>query len=98
MKVIICKFFKEKDVERKISGLVDRENKQATNIRIFCSSDRIRKTFDSLITNYLADDSDGILKHGCYHKPENVGVDESTIWGDYHFVKALNLKRDHPGC
>lgn len=47
------------------------------------------KILDSLITNYLAGDSDGILKHGCYHKPENLGVDESTIWGDYYFAKAL---------
>lgn len=48
------------------------------------------KTLNSLSTNYPAsDDSEGILKHGCFHKPANLGVDESTIWGDYYFVEAL---------
>lgn len=47
------------------------------------------KMLNSLSTNYLAEGSDGILKHGCYHKPENIGVDESLIWGDYYFVEAL---------
>jgi rhamnogalacturonyl hydrolase YesR len=28
--------------------------------------------------------------YNVFHNPENVGVDESTIWGDYYFVKALN--------
>lgn len=44
---------------------------------------------NSLSTNYLAEDSEGILKHGCYHKSANLGVDESLIWGDYYFVEAL---------
>jgi len=48
------------------------------------------KILDSLSTKYLADNnSDGILKHGCFHKPANLGVDESIIWGDYYFVEAL---------
>jgi unsaturated chondroitin disaccharide hydrolase len=50
------------------------------------------KILDALTTNYLAEDSDGILKHGCYHKPDNLGVDESTIWGDHYFVEALKKK------
>jgi len=29
------------------------------------------------------------LKHGCFHKPENMGVDESLIWGDYYFIEAI---------
>lgn len=44
---------------------------------------------NSLSTDYLANDSEGILQHGCFHKPANLGVDESTIWGDYYFVEAL---------
>ena len=45
---------------------------------------------NSLCDNYLSGkDEDGILKHGCFHKPENMGVDESLIWGDYYFVEAM---------
>ena len=48
------------------------------------------KIWDSLSNNYLADDdTEGILRHGCFHKPANLGVDEGTIWGDYYFVEAL---------
>lgn len=45
---------------------------------------------NSLCNNYLSEEGkDGILKHGCFHKPENMGVNESLIWGDYYFVEAL---------
>lgn len=48
------------------------------------------KMLNSLTNDYLAhEDCEGILKHGCFHKPANLGVDESTIWGDYYFVEAL---------
>ena len=87
MKIPICKFFHERDIARRISSLVDREEKRPTNLRGSCSSDRIRKTFDCPIANYLADDRDGILKHRCYHEPKNLGVDEGRIWGDYYYVK-----------
>jgi unsaturated chondroitin disaccharide hydrolase len=44
----------------------------------------------SLCNNYLSgEDEDGILKYGCFHKPEGMGVDESLIWGDYYFIEAL---------
>ena len=44
----------------------------------------------SLCDNYLsAKEKDGILKHGCFHKPAGMGVDESLIWGDYYFVEAI---------
>ena len=29
------------------------------------------------------------LKHGCFHKPEEKGIDESLIWGDYYFIEAI---------
>jgi unsaturated chondroitin disaccharide hydrolase len=35
--------------------------------------------------------SDGILRHGVYHKPMNWGVDESVMWGDYFFMEALYM-------
>ena len=45
---------------------------------------------NSLCDNYLCEeDEDGILKHGCFHKPARMGVDESLIWGDYYFVEAI---------
>jgi len=47
------------------------------------------KMLNSLTKNYLSEDSECILKHGCFHKPENLGVDEGTIWGDYYFMEAI---------
>ena len=45
---------------------------------------------NSLCDDYLCEEEkDGILKHGCFHKPENIGVDESLIWGDYYFIEAI---------
>ena len=44
MKVLICKFFDEKDVDRKILRLVNREKKRATNLRVFCSNEQIQKS------------------------------------------------------
>ena len=45
---------------------------------------------NSLCDNYLSgEDEDGILKHGCFHKPVGIGVDESLIWGDYYVIEAL---------
>jgi len=44
----------------------------------------------SLCNNYLVkEDKDGILGHGCFHKPANIGVDESLIWGDYYFMESI---------
>lgn len=49
---------------------------------------------NSLCNNYLTDENrDGILTHGCFHKPENMGVDESLIWGDYYFIEAIMKMR-----
>lgn len=48
-----------------------------------------------LCNNYLCEEEkDGILNHGCYHKPENMGVNESLIWGDYYFVETLMKVRE----
>ena len=32
---------------------------------------------------------EGILRHGVYHTAKNLGVDESTMWGEFYFVEAL---------
>jgi unsaturated chondroitin disaccharide hydrolase len=45
-----------------------------------------------LIQHYATNDDDpgtGLLKHAVYHKPKNIGVDESCIWGDYFYLEAL---------
>jgi len=42
---------------------------------------------------YLANKTpgwEGILKHGIYHLPKNIGVDESVMWGEYFFIEALD--------
>ncbi|OUS70810.1 glucuronyl hydrolase [Paenibacillus sp. MY03] len=46
----------------------------------------------SLAANYTtADDpgSNGVLGHGVYSLPKNLGVDECNIWGDYFYMEAL---------
>lgn len=49
---------------------------------------------NSLCDNYLCEEEkDGILKHGCFHKPEEKGADESLIWGDYYFIEAIMKMR-----
>jgi unsaturated chondroitin disaccharide hydrolase len=32
---------------------------------------------------------EGILRHGVYHLPKGLGVDESVAWGEYFFTEAL---------
>ena len=50
------------------------------------------KILNSLSSNYLEEKNrDGILTHGCFHKPMKIGVDESLIWGDYYFIEALMI-------
>lgn len=45
---------------------------------------------DSMCKGYLAEEGvEGILKHGCFNKPEAKSVDNSLIWGDYYFIEAL---------
>ena len=31
----------------------------------------------------------GALKHSCYSRPHNEGVDSATMFGDFFFVEAL---------
>ena len=39
----------------------------------------------------------GLLLHGVYSKPDNRGVDECTIWGDYYYMEAL-FRLLYGGC
>jgi unsaturated chondroitin disaccharide hydrolase len=46
-----------------------------------------------LTSEFLAVDEhpwQGILKHGSYHERNELGVDESVMWGDYFFVELLD--------
>jgi unsaturated chondroitin disaccharide hydrolase len=43
--------------------------------------------------DYLANETEGwegILKHGIYHQPKGIGVDESVMWGEYFFIEAMD--------
>jgi unsaturated chondroitin disaccharide hydrolase len=46
-----------------------------------------------LSSEFLAIDNSGwqgILKHGSYHERNDLGVDESVMWGEYFFVELLD--------
>ncbi|MDD6763774.1 MAG: glycoside hydrolase family 88 protein, partial [Clostridiales bacterium] len=50
------------------------------------------KMMASLINDYLCwgnDKCNGLLLHASYAVPQNAGVDECNIWGDYFFMEAL---------
>ncbi len=38
---------------------------------------------------------EGIVRHAIYHRNNNLGVDESVMWGDYYFVEALDRLARH---
>jgi unsaturated chondroitin disaccharide hydrolase len=44
-----------------------------------------------LVRSCLAVEPDhrGLLKHGCYSKPHNIGPDAAVLFGDYYFVEAI---------
>lgn len=50
------------------------------------------KILKSLMESYTTKDvpeSNGILLHAVYAKPDNKGIDECCIWGDYYYFEAL---------
>ena len=52
----------------------------------------VKQILKSLIENYTTKDvpeSNGLLLHAVYGKPQNAGVDECNIWGDYYYMEAL---------
>jgi len=52
----------------------------------------VDKIMYSLYTNYSTKDtpeSNGLLLHAVYGKPQNTGVDECNIWGCYYYMEAL---------
>ncbi len=56
-----------------------------------------KRIMNSLIDNYLTKDipeSNGLLLHATYSRPDGVGVDEMNIWGDYFYMEALHRMLD----
>ncbi|NCC65315.1 MAG: glucuronyl hydrolase, partial [Spirochaetia bacterium] len=53
------------------------------------SAQDILKTLCSTYTSQSNPASNGILLHAVYGKPNNAGIDECNIWGDYFFMEAL---------
>lgn len=45
-----------------------------------------------LAANYVAHEHHhrGLLKHGCYSKPHNIGADSAVLFGDYYFAEAIS--------
>lgn len=56
------------------------------------------RSLDALCARCVAweDEHRGVLKHGVYSKPHNVGPDSAVMFGDYYFIEAL-LKVLRPG-
>jgi unsaturated chondroitin disaccharide hydrolase len=46
---------------------------------------------DALCETCLASEANhrGLLKHGCYSKPHNIGPDSAVLFGDWFFTEAL---------
>ena len=52
---------------------------------------RAHAMLECLCRDYLArgEKHRGILKHGCYSKPHNEGIDSAVLFGDFYFSEAL---------
>jgi unsaturated chondroitin disaccharide hydrolase len=52
---------------------------------------RARNILAVLCEQHLARDDahHGLLRHGCYSKPHNQGVDSAVMFGDFFFIEAL---------
>jgi unsaturated chondroitin disaccharide hydrolase len=52
---------------------------------------RARDILSALCEHHLAKDDAhrGLLRHGCYSKPHNQGVDSAVMFGDFFFAEAL---------
>ncbi len=48
-------------------------------------------TLDALCRHYLAREPGhrGLLRHGCYSRPHNIGADAAVLFGDFYFAEAL---------
>ncbi|WP_241156812.1 glycoside hydrolase family 88 protein [Bacillus sp. FJAT-42376] len=54
----------------------------------------LRDLYEGYSTKDLPE-SNALLLHGVYAKPEGLGVDEACLWGDYYYMEGLvRLKKD----
>lgn len=73
-----------------VNGLIELSMQSASIYRPFYKG-AISAMLRSLSDNYTTKDvaSNGILLHGVYNKPGNVGIDECMLWGDYYYAESL---------
>lgn len=74
------------------SGLVDLSNVEQDKTKAEKYKQIAYSILESLSKNYLSVELDshaGILLHGCFHKPNNVAIDSSLIFGDYYYMEGL---------
>jgi len=64
--------------------LLDPERQRYQNAAL-----HIVKNLSERYTSAGIGESNGILLHGVYGKPNGNGIDECTIWGDYFYLEAL---------
>ena len=73
------------------SGLLDLSEVEPDKTRAKKYEEIAHRISQLLSKNYLTIGfkSQGILLHGCFHKPSNIAIDSCLIWGDYYYMKAL---------
>jgi len=74
------------------SGLLDLSNVEQDKTKAEKYEQMAYSILGSLSKSYLSvglDSQAGILLHGCFHKPNNVAIDDSLIFGDYYYMEAL---------
>lgn len=67
--------------------LKDKESKYSVYYKNAVSA--ILRSLNKNYTTRNTENSNGILMHGVYAKPQGIGIDECCIWGDYYYIEAL---------
>ncbi len=79
-----------------LSSLLEQTDPDRERYRIMAYS-----MLSSLTENYTSKSnsaSNGILLHGVYGKPNNAGIDECVVWGDYFYMEALSMVTESGMC
>lgn len=63
---------------------------------------KYKKTAEKIVASLCRDyfspeEHESLLEHGTYSIPDNVGIDEACIWGDYYLAEALARLCDGEG-
>lgn len=73
-------------------GLLELSNNIKIDDKLKTYYKNIAVSIFNILTNSYLDNNKlnlGILKHSVYSKPDNKGIDECTIWGDYFYFELL---------